>query len=77
MGGEWKIGDPIEVEKIMLVDGPAGWEECAQTKRVWLPATVCGLSPLCVAYANHQREALHGGISVRRPEPATPPRGED
>jgi len=62
------IGDAVEVEKIEieLVDGPRGWEECAKTRQVWVPATVCGVDPLTVAFASHQKWALHPGIAVRR-----------
>ncbi|MDO5658327.1 MAG: hypothetical protein Q4G36_08395 [Paracoccus sp. (in: a-proteobacteria)] len=64
MTDEWKIGDAIEIERLMF-DGTL------PPKEVWTPATVCGLNPLTVAFSDGERLALNENIGRRRPLRAT------
>lgn len=56
----WHIGDAIEVEFISL-DGDGS------SRTIWIPATVCGIAPLSVAFSDGERLTLHDGIGRRAP----------
>lgn len=56
----WGIGDAIEVAHYERTEN-------FELREVWRPATVCGLSPLSVAFADGSRLALHDRSKRRRP----------
>lgn len=60
--GVYSVGDPIEVEMYETLNVRG------DHRISWIPATVVGVSPLAVAFADSSFLVLHPGIRHRIPE---------
>jgi hypothetical protein len=62
---KFAVGDIVEVEAVVVVDGSPGWEECTRTRRCWIQATVQTAEPLEILRDDGIRQALTHADPIR------------